>query len=519
MKNTAFVINICADDRISVFLFSFSDMNELNKIQEVLVRRLDVCLFAGMLIWISILAVRPVAWDAFFIHAGLSGLIQIPALVFSWNRMQWLQELSRRRYLLYWLLCYGVCLPLITVLCVVFRPGGLPTDAFATSAICCISLELLLSALVYYQQRGRHMRWVSRIGLDKAVLVSLLLIAVALSAMAVSSMDNPRYHTKQQLLIGYEFDPYKIITRPGIFLSFIAQFMLMYLCAYFLYYINSRFLVAKVLKQRGILLYVMSVFAAIAFLYPLLGQLLALLPVNRLLGGIFSENPFILENAFGGLAVVFLTLPIVLALQWAKQNNRIVSLEKEKTRAELDLLKQQLDPHFFFNTLNNLYALSLQQSKQTPESILQLSELMRYVIYKGNEAAVPIREEIKYIGDYMQLQQIRLKNPLDLQFSRHIRDDAQAVAPMLLIVFIENAFKHGIAAADGPAFLHLQLSCTERQLYFSCENSFEPGTAGNGGIGLDNLRKRLALLYPGRHVLKTAVKNHTFKAEMQLDLS
>ncbi|SHN32868.1 sensor histidine kinase [Chitinophaga sp. CF418] len=494
-------------------------MNELTKRQGALVKRLDVWLFGGMLIWISILEIRPVTWGVFVIHVLISAMIQIPAFVFSWNRMQWLQELSRRRYLLYWLLCYVVCLPLITAFCIVFKLGGRPVGSLVTVAICCISLELLLSALVYYQQRGRHVRWVNKISLDKAVLVSLLLIAITLSAMAVSSLDNPRYHTKEQLLIGYEFDLYKIVTRPGVFLSFIAQFMFMYLCGYLLYYINSRFLVARVLKQRGIVLYVMSVFAAMAFLYPVLGQLLALLPVNSLLGGIFSENPFLLENAFGGLSVIFLTLPIVLALQWAKQNNRIVSLEKEKTRAELDLLKQQLDPHFFFNTLNNLYALSLQQSKQTPESILQLSELMRYVIYKGNEATVPIREEIKYIADYMQLQQIRLKMQLDLQFAQHVNDDAQPVPPMLLIVFIENAFKHGIAPADGPAFLHLHLTCTERQLYFSCENSFEPGTTGNAGIGLGNLQKRLALLYPGRHSLKTAVKNHTFKAEMQLDLS
>lgn len=494
-------------------------MNELTKRQDWLVNRLDVWLFGGMLIWISILEVQPVGWKEFLMHAGILAIIQIPALVFSWNRMRWLQQLTGRRYLLYWSLCYGVCLPLITALCIVFKPGGRPVGSFVTGAICCISLELVLSALVYYQQRGRHVGWVNKISLDKAVLVSLLLIAITLSAMAVSSMDNPRYHTKEQLLIGYEFDVYKIITRPGIFLSFIAQFMFMYLCGYLLYYVNSRFLVAKVLKQKGIILYIMSVFAVMAFLYPVLGQLLALLPINKLLGGIFSGNPFLLENAFGGLAVIFLTLPVVLALQWAKQNNRIVSLEKEMTRAELDLLKQQLDPHFFFNTLNNLYALSLQQSRQTPESILQLSELMRYVIYKGNEATVPIREEIKYINDYMQLQQIRLKMQLDLQFTRHVSNDAQPVAPMLLIVFIENAFKHGIEPADGPAFLHVQLTCTDRQLYFSCENSFEPGTTRTTGIGLNNLQKRLALLYPERHVLKTAVKNHTFKAEMQLDLS
>lgn len=494
-------------------------MSEINKGPGFFVSRLEVWLFGGLLIWVSILGEPPETWSAFLINFGVLGLTQIPAFIFSWYRGRWLQELTRRQYLLYWLFCYGICLPLITMLCVIFQPGGRPASLFVTCAIFVISLELVLSTLVYYQRQARDAGWVKKISLNKAVLASLLLIAVTLSAMAVSSLDNPAYHTKEQLLIGFEFDLYKIITRFGLFLSFTAQFMFMYLCGYLLYYINSTLLVAKVLKQKGIVLYVISVFAAIAFLYPVIGQLLLLLPINRLLGRIFSDNPFILENAFGGLAIIFSTLPIVLALQWAKQNSRIVSLEKEKNRTELDLLKQQLNPHFFFNTLNNLYALSLQQSKQTPESILQLSELMRYVIYKGNEATVAIREEIKYIGDYIQLQQIRLKIHLDLQFIRDIDNEAQPVAPMLLIVFIENAFKHGIEPADGPAFLHMRLTCNARRLYFSCENSFEAGTTGNAGIGLNNLQKRLTLLYPDRHVLKTEVKNHTFKAEMQLDLS
>lgn len=494
-------------------------MNEVNERPVFLVNRLEVLLLSGLLIWIGILGERPVTWEEYLINFGVLGLAQIPAFIFYWNKARWLQVLTRRQYIFYWLVCFCVLVPAITVLCVIFKPGERPGRLFVTSAAYSLSLELLLSTLVFYQRRASRSEWLKKISLNRAVLVSLLFIAVTLSAMAVSSLDNPAYHTKDRLLIGFEFDLHKIITRFGVFLGFIVQFMSMYLCGFLLYYINSSLLVAKVLKQKGIVLYVISAFATIAILYPVMGQLLLLLPINHLLGGIFSDNPFILENAFGGLIIVFSTLPVVLAMQWAKQNNRIVSLEKEKNRTELDLLKQQLNPHFFFNTLNNLYALSLQQSKQTPESILQLSELMRYVIYKGNEVAVSIREEIRYVDDYMQLQQMRLRMPLDLQFQRNIDNEMQQVPPMLLIVFIENAFKHGIEPADSPAFLHLHLICNDRKLYFSCENSFEPGVGGNAGIGLDNLRRRLALLYPDRHVIKTAVKNHTFRAEMQLDLS
>lgn len=518
MKMETFVINICTGAGIA-FLLPVRYMDVIKEREGIIIAKLDVWLFTGMLIWVSILAVTPVSWPVFVRHLLVLALPQLPVFVFAWYRTYLRERLSRKQYLLSWIGVFGVCLPLLTAICIYTRVLDVTDQLLATGAIYCISLELLLAINAWYRQQVRQVRWIGRISLDKAVLISLLMIAVILSAMAVSSLNNPLYHTKDQLLIGYEFIPAKIIANFGLFLLFIAQFLCMYMCGYCLYYLNSRWLVARVLKQRGIIAYVISAFAVIAILYPVMGQLLAWMPINRLLGGIFAENPFVLENAFGALMIVFATLPVVLAIQWTRQNNRIVALEQEKTRTELDLLKQQLNPHFFFNTLNNLYALSLQQSKQTPDSILQLSELMRYVIYKGQETRVSIREEIKYLEDYMDLQQIRLRKSLDLQFQPDIEDPAQQIAPMLLIVFIENAFKHGIEPAEDAAFLHLTLRCQQQRLYFSCENSFEGEVSTAGGIGLSNLQKRLELLYPGRYHLQTGIKNHTFKAEMQLDLS
>lgn len=237
------------------------------------------------------------------------------------------------------------------------------------------------------------------------------------------------------------------------------------------------------------------------------------------MGETISSNPFKMENAFSAAGIMVVSLPIVLALQWARQNSRIIALEKEKTQTELDLLKQQLNPHFFFNTLNNLYALSLQQAKEAPESILRLSELMRYVIYSGNKALVGIAEEVKYIQDYLQLQQLRLRRNLSLTFEIDIDDETQPIAPLLLIIFVENAFKHGIEPAEEGAVLKLFLTCKAGELYFSCENSFEQPAAGKApGIGLMNLERRLALLYPGAHLLKTAINKPIFKAELYLKL-
>ncbi|AOM81009.1 hypothetical protein BFS30_24995 [Pedobacter steynii] len=272
------------------------------------------------------------------------------------------------------------------------------------------------------------------------------------------------------------------------------------------------------MKNQGRVIYVLSVLATVGILYPLIGQFLISLPINSIMGGIISSNPFKMENAFSAMGIMVISLPIVLALQWARQNSQIISLEKEKTQTELDLLRQQLNPHFFFNTLNNLYALSLQQSKDAPESILRLSELMRYVIYRGKEDWVGIGEELKYIQDYIQLQQLRLRKKLNLNFLVDIDDENQPIAPLLLIIFVENAFKHGIEPAEEAAELNLLLKCKEGLLYFSCENSFELQPEKASGIGLINLKRRLALLYPDRHVLKTEINSSIFKAELHLNL-
>ena len=148
-----------------------------------------------------------------------------------------------------------------------------------------------------------------------------------------------------------------------------------------------------ILKERGILYYILCSAALIGVFYPLWGQLLVSLPLSQVLGGVFSVNPFVTENAFGAMLILVISLPVLLAIQWARQNSLITALQHEKSVAELDLLKQQLNPHFLLNTLNNLYALSLQRSDETPEGILQLSELMRYVIYKAREPFIRIEDE------------------------------------------------------------------------------------------------------------------------------
>ena len=489
-----------------------------------LIKHQELYIFLGLWLWLAVFNVlgsNDHTWPAYLHAIAIVAITQLPGLLFAYFRVKLKAIFSSRKYTWYWILCFLICLPAITFGTALSVADNNDAMFLAVGGISSFVLEIILNINSFYQQKVQHKKWVQKLGLESSVLITLILIALTLSAMAVSSMDNPAYHSKERLLIGFEFSLIKIIIHGFTFLSIFVQFLIMYLCGYLFFYINSRFLVSKVLKQKGLVIYILSLLATTVFFYPIAAQIILWLPINKIFGGeIFSSNPFIAENAFAALAIMLLSLPIVLSLQWAKQNNTIISLEKEKSRTELNLLKQQLNPHFFFNTLNNLYALSITKSEKTSESILQLSELMRYTIYKGQEETVTLSQELKYIDDYIQLQQIRLKKPLNFSFTKAISNNEQVLPPLLLIVLIENAFKHGIEPAENEAFLKLHIKCDAQSLNFRCENSFEDENIGKPtGIGLENLRKRLMLLYPNCNGLTIESQNHIFKAELNIDLA
>ncbi|ASZ11000.1 sensor histidine kinase [Chitinophaga pendula] len=480
-------------------------------------------IYLGLLIWCAIVNTWEQQVDVW--HYYSTGILTMavvlsPVLVFSCFSEQWRNTWPTWRYALCWLITFGLLLPLTATIGNGLVGEGDSKEMIFGGAIWAFVIEVALQLSHYIRGRGRQHRWLQSFNLEKAILLSIALISIILGIFTISSIGKPRYYNSSgNLLVGGEFDLHMIITHFGTFLGFAAQYFLMYLCGYFFFYINSHLLVAKVLKNKGILAYILCTLTVIGCCYPLLAALLNALPITQLLGPIFSANPFKAENGFAAATIVAISLPIVLAIQLGRQHSHIASLEKDKAETELGLLKQQLNPHFFFNTLNNLYALSLHQSGKTPESILHLSELMRYVIYKGQEPGVSIQEEIKYIEDYMELQQIRLRKPLQGQFKKDITNVEQVIPPMLLIVLVENAFKHGIEPAEDTATLELILNCTATQLYFSCINSFEQPNEKPPGIGLTNLQKRLSLLYPGKHTLYTSSENHIFKATLQLDLT
>ncbi|MFY0593101.1 sensor histidine kinase [Roseivirga sp.] len=212
-----------------------------------------------------------------------------------------------------------------------------------------------------------------------------------------------------------------------------------------------------------------------------------------------------------------------LSLWKHRQLTQIENLSLEKRLAEkeaaiksqeLSLLKNQLHPHFLFNSLNTIYSLALSKSKETPETVLKLSDLLDYTLYQVNQPMVEIKKELDYIRDYIDLEKTRFDDSLQITFEKHLDRDDLKMAPMLLMPFIENAFKHGKVLHQDQV-IAIKLEVSNDQLEFNIRNSYD-GKALNKGIGLQNIQERLKMLYPNRHALRIEQKEHIFEINLQI---
>jgi len=298
---------------------------------------------------------------------------------------------------------------------------------------------------------------------------------------------------------------------------------------YLFYRINHYFLINKIYRQKGVIYYgagflglMILFFVPIMLTYFLLPDLKAVCRLNIGDKWVGPNPPAFFWTIYLGVitSMMILTIPLSIVVQWLLQSRRISELQNENAKTELSLLKQQINPHFFFNTLNNVYAMSLTNDAKTSESILQLSDLMRYTIYKGRESVVPLKEEVKYLEDYLQLMKMRVADGLSLSFEKNIDQREVEVAPLLFIILIENAFKHGVEKSDGDSFIDIKMELDDERLYFSCLNSKENDQQQTrGGLGLDNLSRRLDLLYPGKYTLETIDHGDRYEAQLIIQLS
>ncbi|MDX1768849.1 MAG: histidine kinase [Arenibacter troitsensis] len=204
--------------------------------------------------------------------------------------------------------------------------------------------------------------------------------------------------------------------------------------------------------------------------------------------------------------------------EWQKNEDLRKLVEKEKIQSELQFLKTQLNPHFLFNSLNTIYSLSVKQSPDTSEAVINLSELMRYMLYEADKRLVPLAKELEYIKSYVALQRLRLSNSEDVSLKISGEERGKFVPPLLFISFIENAFKYG-TDYNGKTFVKINLSINNESIHLQVTNIIGTFKAQSksSGVGLENVKNRLNYLYPHAHVLLIADDGKTYEVNLTLN--
>ena len=238
---------------------------------------------------------------------------------------------------------------------------------------------------------------------------------------------------------------------------------------------------------------------------------------------IFSGYYFIAYYGFFDISLYFVIYMFVTSLfRLARGWFRLQEIENEKTLAELKALKSQVNPHFLFNSLNSIYSLSRKKSTIVPEKIIQLSDLMRHIIYDSEVEFILLKKEIEMIRNYIELQNLRTSEMKKINFDVIGEIDDKKVAPLIFLPFVENSFKHGLKGGADNAFVNIKIEVSGKVLSFEIENSKGHASGINDskykGIGIGNVKKRLDLIYSGLHKLTISENDNTFRVHLQLQL-
>ncbi|WP_308991331.1 sensor histidine kinase [Mariniflexile litorale] len=293
-------------------------------------------------------------------------------------------------------------------------------------------------------------------------------------------------------------------------------------------YLNIFILMPFLIYRKKYFLYILSVLSAI-FIMVLVKFNLTYLLISQ---NVWPEGPeflnklsfnYTIDMMIGELYVITFVAAIKITLDFLKEHKRVTDLEKAQLETELLFLKNQISPHFFFNTLNNIYSLSVEKSEKTPKIILKLSELMRYMLYETKERRQTLENEILCIQNYIDLERVRYDDSLEVNMS--ISGDIQdkEIAPILLLTFIENAFKHGANKNIGKVKIVINFKIKENFLYFTVINPLplitdhKDNLKQSSGIGLENVKKRLELGY-NKKDYDLKIKSHKNKFVVKLKI-
>lgn len=354
-------------------------------------------------------------------------------------------------------------------------------------------------------------------------------ILIALTAwvllMALStSTENGLEVANNTLIISLDFE----LIDYTKFLLLTLQLVLIAFIIWLIYFTNHRILVDYVLTNHGVFTYCCAALIfiiittpaafAIIFSLPVSQQNLLLLPNN--VTGVFQRENYLLF-----FWLIALTTPAILAFNQHHREQRLAQLAQQNTKAELTLLQQQINPHFLFNALNNIYAKVITKSDEAPVLIDHLASLLRHSVYQGQKPSVPLTDEINYLTNFIELQHRRVKGKLDLTVDIS-KEDWQSfeIAPLLLIVPIENAFKHSVEKSIDRSEISIRCKLSNSKLSLVCENSLPKSIQSNAkegasGVGLNNFIQRLLLLYPEKHTLSYGPSGNKWIINLTIELT
>lgn len=290
-------------------------------------------------------------------------------------------------------------------------------------------------------------------------------------------------------------------------------------------------LLPKLRRDKKTRYYFLSIFLVFLVISLILGQYLHWLNVHyqtddlRLFTPIaFSSSaPEILHNyqyyfdAYPAILIIMVMLVTgYVIFEFLLKLRREKNIQEEQAIAELILLKSQISPHFLFNVLNSLYALSLSKSDKTPSVILQLSDILRYSLYETQDKEVAVLNEVAIIETYIAIEKMRISEMVSVCFN--YKDiDGSRIAPMLLLPLVENAFKHGVDSTIDNSYINIALYKNENRLVFTCQNNYKESKISKvGGIGIQNIQKRLELIYPSRYQMHTEKKEGVFNVTLSI---
>ncbi len=289
------------------------------------------------------------------------------------------------------------------------------------------------------------------------------------------------------------------------------------------YYFNSLVLIPRFLAQRRRVIYALCILACFFFIFLLPDILLVLNPPFRQ----FEPSREVMAIHFLISTLLFSVIFMVstgvkIIKEWYRSEQQMKEVLLEKTITELSFLKAQINPHFLFNTLNNIYSLSLKKSDHAPEAIIILSDMMRYVLNDAQRDTVDLDMEIDYVSKYIELQKLRLTDMVTIEYEVSGQPDGLVIAPLILMPFIENAFKFGIST-DEHCIIQISITIADGRLHLLVSNglfSKDNQVEHSSGIGIVNARRRLELLYPDKHDLKIKPnKDNKYTVHLDINLS